>query len=94
MTQPAETTSGTGRAPGQAPTSPWQERLELGEGARWVDGRLILVDILSGRLLAAGRIGRALETLAELDVPLGAVAPVHGVPGTVDRGRRNRSHAW
>jgi sugar lactone lactonase YvrE len=65
MTEPAETTSGPARAPGQAPTSPWQERLELGEGARWVDGRLILVDILSGRLLADGRIGRALETLGE-----------------------------
>jgi sugar lactone lactonase YvrE len=81
----------------QVPASPWRDRLELGEGARWVDGRLVLVDILSGRLLADGRAGsaletalpeigspevRALETLAELDVPLGAVAPVHGAPNT------------
>ncbi|MEU8001202.1 hypothetical protein AB0B66_08600 [Catellatospora sp. NPDC049111] len=27
------------------------DRLELGEGARWVDGRLVLVDLLAGRLL-------------------------------------------
>jgi len=47
-----------------------------------VDGRLVLVDILSGHLLADGRTGRALETLAKLRVPLGAVAPVKGAPNT------------
>lgn len=63
----------------QHAASPWADRLELGEGPRWVGGRLVLVDILSGRLLADGwgTVG-ALETLVELDVPLGAVAPVHG----------------
>lgn len=89
MTEPAEA---IGWVRGQVPASPWRERLELGEGARWVDGRLVLVDILSGRLLADGRTARApesglaeigaLETIAELDVPLGAVAPVQGAPNT------------
>ncbi|GAA1313691.1 calcium-binding protein [Planotetraspora silvatica] len=56
---------------------------ELGEGARWVDGRLVFVDILAGRLLSApaDRPGPA-EELLRLDVPLGAVAPVAGRPGT------------
>ncbi|MFC0552253.1 SMP-30/gluconolactonase/LRE family protein [Planotetraspora thailandica] len=55
----------------------------MGEGARWVGGRLIFVDILAGRLLAASadRPGPA-EELVSLDVPLGAVAPVAGRPGT------------
>ncbi|MBP2705916.1 SMP-30/gluconolactonase/LRE family protein [Microbispora sp. RL4-1S] len=54
---------------------------ELGEGARWARGRLIFVDILAGRLLAAptGGPGPA-EELARVDVPLGAVAPVAGAP--------------
>jgi len=69
--------------PTASPVSPWTDRLELGEGARWVDGRLVLVDILTGRLLAGGGpAGTSLEILAELDVPLGAVAPIHGAPGT------------
>lgn len=55
---------------------------ELGEGARWVDGRLVFVDILAGRLLTvpADRPGPA-EELFRLDVPLGAVAPVRDRPG-------------
>nr|WP_062339198.1 SMP-30/gluconolactonase/LRE family protein [Herbidospora sakaeratensis] len=55
---------------------------ELGEGARWVDGRLVFVDILAGRLLtvSADEPGPAGE-LFRLDVPLGAVAPVRGHPG-------------
>ena len=55
--------------------------LELGEGPRWVDDRLLLVDILSGRLLEtdAERPGR-LRTILQVDVPLGAVAPVAGTP--------------
>lgn len=66
----------------QGPASRWIDRLELGEGARWVDGRLVLVDIPSGRLLADdGRGSGPLEVLAELSVPLGAVAPVHAAPG-------------
>ncbi|MER7190594.1 SMP-30/gluconolactonase/LRE family protein [Streptomyces flaveolus] len=58
------------------------DRLELGEGIRWADGRLAFVDILTGRLLTPDGDGTApLRTLARLDVPLGAVAPVAGRPG-------------
>ncbi|MGP3921964.1 SMP-30/gluconolactonase/LRE family protein [Streptomyces sp. 8N616] len=76
------------------PTPRWADRLELGEGIRWTDGRLVLVDILAGRLLEApGESGTgpapastsapaALRLLAELPVPLGVVAPVAGRPGT------------
>jgi sugar lactone lactonase YvrE len=65
-----------------APASRWTDRLELGEGARWVDGRVVLVDILTGRLLADGGDGPGpLKVLAGLPVPLGAVAPVEGAPG-------------
>lgn len=53
------------------------ERLELGEGIRWTDGRVVLTDILTGRLLTAPAFG----TVARLSVPLGAVAPVEGRPG-------------
>jgi hypothetical protein len=31
----------------QGPVSPWVDRLELGEGARWVDGRVVLVDLFT-----------------------------------------------
>ena len=57
--------------------SSWPDRLRLGEGARWVDGRVLLVDILLGRLLEAtpGRTG-PLRELARCDLPLGAVAPL------------------
>jgi sugar lactone lactonase YvrE len=67
--------------------SPWLDRLELGEGARWIDGRLVLVDILTGRLLAGASTGTGtgtgtgaahLNVLARLPVPLGAVAPIEG----------------
>lgn len=73
-----------------APVSCWSDRLELGEGIRWTDGRIVLVDILAGRLLSApagddGAHGASepasLDVLAELAVPLGAVAPVAGRPG-------------
>ncbi|MEU4893033.1 SMP-30/gluconolactonase/LRE family protein [Streptomyces sp. NPDC044780] len=58
------------------------DRLELGEGIRWADGRLVLVDILTGRLMTPRQDGTGpLRTLARLDVPLGAVAPVAGRPG-------------
>jgi sugar lactone lactonase YvrE len=80
--------------PRDGPVSPWSDRLELGEGARWVDGRLVLVDLLAGRLLAddpgaqdpdadhtgTRRGGRPLTSLAWLPVPLGAVAPIQGAP--------------
>ncbi|WP_435204167.1 SMP-30/gluconolactonase/LRE family protein [Micromonospora sp. bgisy143] len=58
------------------------ERLELGEGLRWVDGRLVLVDLLAGRLLETdGDRPAPLRELRRLDVPLGAVAPVADQPG-------------
>jgi len=60
-------------------TTVGDERLELGEGGRWVDGRFVLVDIPTGRLLEAGEGG--LRELARLDVPLGAVAPLAGGGG-------------
>ncbi|GHH73001.1 calcium-binding protein [Streptomyces sulfonofaciens] len=60
----------------------WSDRLELGEGIRQVAGRIVLTDILSGRLLGAPEgVGQTLELLARLPVPLGAVAPVAGRPG-------------
>jgi len=53
--------------------------LELGEGPRWVDDRLFLVDILTGRLLEApSECGGELRVRAQLDVPLGAAAPLAG----------------
>lgn len=56
--------------------------LELGEGARWVDGRLVLVDILAGRLYSHPGIEPGpLTLLAEVATTLGAVAPVSGRPG-------------
>lgn len=48
--------------------------LELGEGARTLDHRVVLVDLLAGRLLQTVG-GRALTTVLELPMPLGAVAP-------------------
>lgn len=56
--------------------------LELGEGARHLGDRLVLVDILSGDLYchAANTFGH-LEPLAHVDVPLGAVAPIRDRPG-------------
>ncbi len=58
------------------------DELQLGEGPRWVDGRVVCVDILGGRLLAVPDEPGPLRTLASTgDRPLGAVAPVRGVPG-------------
>ncbi|MDX2546472.1 SMP-30/gluconolactonase/LRE family protein [Streptomyces sp. WI04-05B] len=55
---------------------------ELAEGGRWIDGRFVYVDILSGRLfeLRAGTGSGTSRQLAALDVPLGAVAPVQDRP--------------
>ncbi|WP_406517238.1 SMP-30/gluconolactonase/LRE family protein [Streptomyces sp. NBC_00134] len=59
------------------------DRLELGEGIRWTGDGVVLVDILAGRLLAAPDEPTApLRELARLPVPLGAVAPVAGRPGS------------
>jgi sugar lactone lactonase YvrE len=56
---------------------------ELAEGGRWIDGRYVYVDILSGRLfeLRDGTESATPRQLARLDVPLGAVAPVGDRPG-------------
>lgn len=58
------------------------EAHELGEGARLVDGRLLFVDLLSGRLRShPGTPGSPVSDVLALDVPLGAVAPVAGTDG-------------
>lgn len=63
------------------PTRP--DRLELGEGIRWTGSGIVLVDILAGRLLSApDDPTAALHTVAQLPVPLGAVAPLTGHSGT------------
>jgi sugar lactone lactonase YvrE len=60
--------------------TPWgPDRLELGEGARWVGDRVVVVDIPTGRLLEADPANPGpLRRLAKLDVTLGAVAPLAG----------------
>jgi sugar lactone lactonase YvrE len=56
---------------------------ELGEGARRVGDRLVFVDILSGRLLESSlHEPGAARVLSQLDMPLGAVAPVAARPDT------------
>ena len=56
--------------------------LELGEGPRWVDGRLVLVDILTGRLFERHDASSGpLHEILRFDVPLGAAAPVAGRDG-------------
>ncbi|MCM3299524.1 SMP-30/gluconolactonase/LRE family protein [Streptomyces pseudogriseolus] len=58
------------------------DRLELGEGIRDAGGRLVLVDLLAGRLLVAPDDPAApLRALARLPCVLGAVAPMAGHPG-------------
>ncbi len=79
----------TGNHPGMADVialSP--DRLELGEGARWVADRLVLVDIPAGRLLSApaptgvpADRSEPLTELARLPEPLASVAPVADAPG-------------
>jgi sugar lactone lactonase YvrE len=63
--------------------TPWgPDRLELGEGARWVGDRVVLVDIPTGRLLEADPAKPGpLRELARRDVTLGAVAPLAGREG-------------
>ncbi|MEU6641868.1 SMP-30/gluconolactonase/LRE family protein [Saccharomonospora sp. NPDC046836] len=56
---------------------PWGERFELGEGLRYWAGRLLMVDILSGRLLELPQDqGGPAHVVTSLDEPLGAVAPL------------------
>jgi sugar lactone lactonase YvrE len=52
-------------------------RLELGEGARAVADGFVFVDLLQGQLFHVGSTGSP-TALAQLDVPLGAVAPCDG----------------
>lgn len=53
-----------------------ERRNELGEGARWVGDRFVLVDLLAGRLFStSGDPDAGLTPELALDVPLGAVAP-------------------
>ena len=55
------------------------EQLELGEGARWINGRLVVVDLLAGRVLETpGDVPAPFQEIARLPVPVGAVAPVRG----------------
>ena len=72
---------------------PWEafgpDRLELGEGARIFSGRLHYVDLLQGRVFATdARPGAAIEVLADLAWPVGAVAPDRDghLIAAVDRG--------
>ena len=62
------------------------DRFELGEGSRWVGDRVVLVDIPAGHLFGTpaptGSGPQELTRLAELPVPLAAVAPVQDSPGT------------
>jgi sugar lactone lactonase YvrE len=62
------------------------DRLELGEGSRWVGDRVVLVDIPAGLLLStaplAGDGPQALTELVDLPEPLAAVAPVRDAPDT------------
>lgn len=69
-------------AGGAPPRALGADRLELGEGARWIDGALYLVDLLAGRLLTL-EDGRSPRLRPVLSVPqsLGAVAPLAGRPG-------------
>jgi sugar lactone lactonase YvrE len=55
------------------------ERFALGEGLRLVGERVVMVDILSGRLLELPPdLAGEPNTLVTLDEPLGAVAPLAG----------------
>ncbi|HIY40998.1 MAG TPA: SMP-30/gluconolactonase/LRE family protein, partial [Candidatus Nocardiopsis merdipullorum] len=63
---------------------PWStDRFELGEGLRRQGRKLLMVDILTGRLLGLDPLtpGPA-EVITTLEVPLGAVAPVRDRPGS------------
>ncbi|NKE62976.1 SMP-30/gluconolactonase/LRE family protein [Lentzea sp. PSKA42] len=53
------------------------DQLELGEGARWINGRLVVVDLLADRVLETrGDVPAPFKEIAQLPVPVGAVAPV------------------
>lgn len=64
------------------------QRYELAECPRWVGDTLVYVDLLAGDLWSLPAPGAVPEEtagprrLVDLDVPLGAVAPVRGQPGT------------
>ncbi|GGX76702.1 SMP-30/gluconolactonase/LRE family protein [Streptomyces fructofermentans] len=84
MTGTPQARDGSRRAADPAgPVALRPDRLELGEGIRWTDRGIVLVDILAGTLFgAAGDPSEPLRRLARLPVPLGAVAPVADAPGS------------
>lgn len=60
-------------------------KCELGEGVRWTGDKLVHVDLLAGRLLTladAEPTSKPPTVLVAVDVPLGAVAPWFGRPGS------------
>jgi sugar lactone lactonase YvrE len=65
------------------PTLLVDAHLELGEGARWLGDRFVVVDILDGVLYEVpGEPGTALKPLLRTEgLPLGAVAPIKDRPG-------------
>jgi sugar lactone lactonase YvrE len=50
-------------------------RFDLGEGARWINDRLVWVDLLVGELWQWDPVSDAYERLLKLDQPIGAVTP-------------------
>lgn len=62
---------------------PWStDRFELGEGLRRQGRKLLMVDILTGRLLSLDPLAPGpAEVITTLGIPLGAVAPVLDRPG-------------
>ncbi len=69
--------------PDSLPTVWSDDRLELGEGARWYDGQLYVVDLLAGRLLMGGSGDRpGLQLVLDVGQPLAAAAQRRGHPGS------------
>lgn len=79
----AATTPAVDLERGWAPRPVSADRFELGEGARWLGDRFVQVSLLAGVLYEVDVAeGRLREILRTADLPLGAVAPVAGTPGT------------
>lgn len=69
--------------PDLVPTVWSDDRLELGEGARWYDGQLYVVDLLAGRLLTGGSGDRpGLRLVLDIGQSLAVAAPRQGHPGS------------
>lgn len=55
------------------------ERFDLGEGGRWLEDKLVFVDIYTGRLLLHDPLlVGSIQELARVECTLGCVAPVRG----------------